>query len=292
VRVAFATCADLPDGFEDDHPAAAQLGATYAVWNDPAVDWSRFDRVVVRSTWDYTVRPAEFVAWAEQVGSDRLRNPPALIAWNSDKRYLRHLAQVDLPTVPTTYITSGDPLPVLDGEVVVKPTVSAGGRDTGRFGPAHHDDARALVEAIVASGRTAMIQPYLGGVDEAGEAGIVVLGGEVSHVLHKKRVLRPDEVAPVDPGRGDFAPAEVMFDPELVTAGEADDRQLALARAVVAELRHRFGPVLYVRVDLVPGPDGAPVVLEVEAVEPCLYFDTAPGSSERFVAAVLDDAAV
>jgi hypothetical protein len=286
MRIAFATCADLPDGFVDDLPAAALLDATYEVWNDPDVDWRRYDRVVVRSAWDYTLRVGEFVGWAQRVGPDRLRNRPRLLEWNSDKSYLADLAGAGLPTVPTTFVLPGDGPPVLDGEVVVKPTVSAGGRDTGRFGPAHHDEALALLGAIVDGGRTAMVQPYLAAVDDLGETAVVVVGGTVSHVLHKKPVLRPDEVAPVDPLRGDFAPAEVMFDDDLVTAGHADAAQLALADEVVFELQRRFGPCLYLRVDLVPGDDGAPVVMEIEAVEPCLYLGTAPGAAERFAAAV------
>jgi hypothetical protein len=286
VRIAFATCADLPDGFSDDHAAARLLSATYQVWNDPDVDWRRYDRVVVRSVWDYTLRAGEFVAWAARIGPERLRNQPALLEWNSDKTYLADLAGAGIPTVPTTFVRPGDPPPVLVGEVVVKPTVSAGGRDTGRFGPEHHDDAAALLDAILSSGRTAMVQPYLGAVDTLGETAVVVLGGSVSHVLHKKAVLRPDEVAPVDPSRGDFAPAEVMFDDDLVTAGHADEAHLALADEVVFELHRRFGPSLYLRVDLVPGDDGTPVVMEIEAVEPCLYLDTTPGAAERFVTAV------
>lgn len=286
MNVCFATCADLPEGFDDDHAAARLLGVTYEVWNDPDVDWGRYDRVVVRSVWDYTLRVGEFVEWARRIGPERLRNAPPLLEWNSDKTYLADLTGAGLPVVPTTYVLPGDGLPVLAGEVVVKPTVSAGGRDTGRFGPGHHDQALALVEAIIGSGRTAMVQPYLSAVDDLGETAVVVVGGEVSHVLHKKAVLRPDEVAPVDPTRGDFAPAEVMFDPDLVTAGHADGAQLALADAVVAELHRRFGPSLYMRVDLVPGPDGAPVVMEIEAVEPCLYLDTTAGAAERFAAAI------
>ena len=286
MRICFATCADLPEGFEDDHEAAAILGATYEIWNDPDVDWSPYDRVVVRSTWDYTLRVGQFVDWAQRIGADRLRNPPALLEWNSDKSYLADLAGAGIPTVPTTFVLPGDAVPLLAGEVVVKPTVSAGGRDTGRFGPDHHDGARALLEVILASGRTAMVQPYLEAVDDLGETAVVVLGGDVSHVLHKKPVLRPDEVAPVDPSRGDFAPAEVMFDDDLVTAGRADEAQLALANAVASEIQRRFGSVLYQRVDMVPGPDGLPVVMEIEAVEPCLYLDTTPGAAERFAAAV------
>ncbi|HUS62698.1 MAG TPA: hypothetical protein VMY34_10910 [Acidimicrobiales bacterium] len=286
MRVAFATCLDLADGFDDDHPTAALLGATFEVWSDPAVDWDGYDRVVIRSTWDYARRADEFVQWTRRVGPARLRNHPEVIAWNSNKTYLVDLAAAGIPTVPTTFFGRLDRDIALIGEVVVKPAVSAGARDTGRFGPGHLEEARSLVEVIVGSGRTAMVQPYLEGVDQAGETAVVVLGDEVSHVLHKKPVLRPNEVAPVDRSRGDFAPAEAMLDPDLVTAGRADADQLALARRVVAELGRRFGPTLFARVDMVPGSNGSPVVLEVEAVEPCLYLHTAPGASERFAAAI------
>jgi hypothetical protein len=283
MKIAFATCTDLPEGFEDDYGAAALVGAEWAVWSDPSVDWAAFDRVVIRSTWDYTHRAAEFVAWARSVGAQRLRNVPELIAFNSDKVYLATLAA---PTVPTQFVRAGDPVPALDGEVVVKPTVSAGGRDTGRFGPGFRSDALALIERITSSGRTAMVQPYLSGVDAHGETAAVFFGGQFSHALHKKPVLRPDEVAPLADVPGAFAPAAVMFDPDLVTPGSADSAQVALASRVVAELTERFDVPLYVRVDMVPGPDGAPVVIEVEAVEPCLYLDLVPGAAERFAAAI------
>ena len=152
-RIAFATCSKLADGFEDDHEAARLLGAEFVVWNDPEVDWSAFDRVVIRSAWDYTIQRDAFVAWARSLG-DRVLNAPDLLAFNSDKAYLGALG---VPTVPTRYVVPGAAAPDLRGEVVVKPTVSAGGRDTGRFDPDHHDAARDLIAEINASGRVAIL---------------------------------------------------------------------------------------------------------------------------------------
>ena len=80
--------------------------------------------------------------------------------------------------------------------MIVKPSVSAGARDTGRFGPALHDEARALIATIHESGRTAMVQPFLASVDEHGETALVFIDGEFSHSLRKRSVLQPDEVAP------------------------------------------------------------------------------------------------
>ena len=294
MQVALARAAVVPEEFEDDARLAAALGArgidaTLAVWNDPAVDWARFDRVVVRSTWDYTHQLKRFLAWADSIGP-ALRNPPEVIRWNSDKRYVADLEQAGLPVVPTHFVEPGDPAPDLDGEIVVKPAVSAGARDTGRFGPATHDQARALIERLGAAGRTAMVQRYLPGVETRGETALVVLGGEPSHVLRKRAVLRPDEQAPM---RDDeLGAAEVMYEDDLVTAGDATAAEHELAGRVVAHLGERFGATpLYVRVDLVPGPEDGPVVLEVEAVEPNFYLHTAPEAADRFAARVADDLA-
>lgn len=280
-RIAFATCAKLAEGFEDDHAAARLLDADFVVWNDPAVDWSVYDHVVIRSAWDYTIQREAFVAWVRSLG-ERVSNAPDLIAFNSDKAYLGALG---VPTVPTAYVVPGAETPQLRGEVVVKPTVSAGGRDTGRFDPDHHDEARDLIAQINASGRVAMVQPYVEGVDAAGETAVVFLDGEVSHVLHKKPVLReqgtPELLDPDDPA----SEAAIMHDENLVTSGEASPEFLDLAHAAHGELATRFGVPLYVRVDMVPGPSG-PVVMEIEAVEPCLYLDLAEGAAERLADAV------
>jgi len=279
-RIAFATCAAYPHGIDDDQPLAELVGAEFQVWDDESVDWNAYDRVLVRSAWDYTSKIDAFLAWAESIGS-RLRNTPALIRFNADKRYM---TQLESPTVPTTLLEPGDPVPDYDTEVVVKPNISAGGRDTGRFQPHASDEAAALVGRIHASGRAALVQPYLPGVDVDGERAVVFFGGEISHVLHKRAVLRSPGIAPLaDSGHG---PAAVMLDPDLVVPGTAGADQLQLAQRVHGEITARFGQPLYARVDMVPGPDGAPVLIELEAIEPRLYFHLIPGATERLAAAL------
>jgi hypothetical protein len=174
--------------------------------------------------------------------------------------------------------------------MVVKPTVSAGARDTGRFGEPAHDLARRLVERIHASGRTVMIQPYQHAVDTGGETAVVLVDGVVSHVLRKRAVLRADEVAPLrEDGLG---AAEAMYDPDLVTAGEATDTELRLAARILESVVDRFRYVpLYARVDMVAGVDGAPLLMELEAVEPNLYLDAESGSVDRVTDAVIARAA-
>jgi len=294
MRVAIASFHSVPPEFTDDQRlvvALASLGveAERIPWDDESVDWGAFDAVVIRSTWDYALRRDEFVAWADSVGP-RLHNAPALVRWNSDKRYLGDLAAAGIRVVDTTYLAPGEALPELAGEVVVKPTVSAGGRDSGRFSEATHDLALALIERIHGSGRSAMIQPYQASVDTVGETAIVCLDGEASHVLRKAAVLRPDEVAPVrEDGVG---AAEVMYDPELVVAGEAGEEEFEFAAEVMRSVTERFGYVpLYGRVDMVAAPDGAPTLMELEVIEPNLYLDQAPGAADRVARSIAARAA-
>jgi hypothetical protein len=290
VRIALATCAALPEGWEDERALAAELkrlevGVELAAWDDPGVNWGRYDRVILRTTWNYARRREDFLAWADSIG-ERLSNPPPLIRWNSNKRYLADLSADGVPTVETGFVAPGDPLPELRGEVVVKPAVSAGGRDTGRFSPPVHGDAMELIRRIVAEGRTAMVQPYLADVDVEGETAIVFLGGRSSHVLRKRAVLRPDEVAPVRDD-GEIGAAKVMYDDDLVGPGDANARESKLAEAVIAQLTDRFGePPLYARVDMLSAAGGEPVVLELEGVEPNLYLANASGALERFAALI------
>ena len=285
MRVALAPCAPRPGGNPDDRPVAELVGARWEIWDDPSVDWARYDRVVLRSVWDYTGRADEFLAWCRAVGPERLRNHPELVAFNSDKRYLESLSA---PTVPTQFVGPGAPAPELSGEIVVKPTVSAGARSTGRFRPEAHSGARALIEEITAGGRTAMIQPFLEDVEARGEVALVHFGGELSHTLLKRSVLAPDEVAPIAE-QNPLGMAAAMLEDGLVTAGEASPAETALARSVLEEVAARFGGMpLYARVDLVRDAGGRPVLLELEAVEPHLYLATSAGAAERFARAIAE----
>jgi glutathione synthase/RimK-type ligase-like ATP-grasp enzyme len=294
VRIAIASFSAMPPEFTDDERivealANREVSASVIAWDDPTADWAGFDAVVIRSTWDYARRREEFVRWCDSIGPS-LHNSAALVRWNSDKRYLGDLAAAGIPVVETTFIDPGAEPPALSGEVVVKPTVSAGGRDSGRFGPAAHDLARDLIGRIHADERTAMVQPFEPSVDTAGETAVLCIDGEPAHVLRKLAVLRPDEVAPVrDDGIG---AAEVMYEPGLVTPSEASADELALAREVVAEVSRRFGYLpLYARVDMIRDRAGAPVLLELEAVEPNFYLNQVPATAGVVADAIVDRAA-
>jgi glutathione synthase/RimK-type ligase-like ATP-grasp enzyme len=267
-RVALATCSELPELDDDERRVLEPLAelaveAEPVVWDDPAVDWSAFDLTVVRSTWDYVGRRERFLAWAASVSG--LHNPEPVLRWNTDKRYLAELAGAGLPVVPTWF----DEIPELDGEVVVKPTESAGARDTGRFASAA--EAAPLAEEIRASGRTAMAQPYLEDIDEHGETGLVFVGGAYSHAFRKGPLLPRDA-----------APVEGLFALEHITPREPSASEREVADAVLAWVKERFGRLLYARVDVVsPG-----MVLELEVTDPSLFLGQDEGAPRRFAEAI------
>ncbi|MFD0527227.1 hypothetical protein ACFQ1I_08135 [Kitasatospora arboriphila] len=112
--VAYVTSKDAPDQ-EVGAALAAFTGQGVAaepvVWDDPAVAWERFDAAVVRSTWDYTGRRDEFLAWARRAaGLTRVCNPVPVLERNTDKTYLRELALAGVPVVPTAWVGPGERL--------------------------------------------------------------------------------------------------------------------------------------------------------------------------------------
>lgn len=286
MRVGIATAAALPE-LDEDGPmllaalARAGIDGEPVVWDAPRDDWSAYDGVVLRSTWDYATRRDEFLAWAGSVASvTRLWNPLPVVEWNTDKRYLRDLAAAGVPVVPTSWVEPGESFtPPATGEYVVKPVVSAGARDTSRY-LAGRDDDRAARHAhdLAAVGRAVMVQPYLAAVDgEEAETALVHIGGAFSHAIRKGPLLRLRD-----------APVEGLSAEEDIRAWGATADQRAVADAVLAVLADRgWQDLLYARVDLVRDAAGHPVVLEVELTEPSLFLLHDAAAADRLVAALL-----
>ena len=226
------------------------------------MDWPAFDLVVLRSTWDYAERRDDFLAWARSL--PHVLNPVPVLEWNTDKqRYLADLAAAGVPIVPTRFVEPGQALEPPTEPFVVKPAISAGGRSSARFGPDEADAARALVARIHAEGRTAMVQPYLGEVDETA---LVYLNGAYSHAVRRRVPL---------PAADDRT---VFYLDEQVSPAEATPAELAVAEAALACAP---AELLYARIDIAGG-----AVLELEVAEPSLYLAFGDGATARFAAAI------
>jgi glutathione synthase/RimK-type ligase-like ATP-grasp enzyme len=272
-RIAIATCAAYPELKGDDEllrEALRQRGreAASVVWDEEGTDWGETDLCLVRSTWDYHDKYDRFLAWTRRVeAATALHNPADLIAWNSDKRYLRELGDAGVPTVPTLWVEPGAEVDLESElsargweEAVIKPVVDLGAKNLHRV---RADEApRAL--STVLERQDAMVQPFLPSLETEGELSLIYIDGQFSHAVRKQ------------PAAGDFRVQSIWGG--TVSAAEAEAEHVEVAEGALAQLD---APLLYARVDLVTGLDGNPALIELELIEPNLYLSTDPAAAER-----------
>ncbi|MYT70972.1 MULTISPECIES: hypothetical protein [unclassified Streptomyces] len=285
-RIALVTCRPGPEiSVDRDLPLlvgelrGCGADAVAVEWDDPEVDWGSFELVVLRSTWDYSWRRAEFLEWAARcAGVTRLANPVDVLRWNTDKRYLGELARAGVPTVPTAYVEPGDTPDLPDDRAyVVKPASGAGARYAARYTPAERDTALRHLVRMHAEGLTAMVQPYVDGIDINGERAVLFYGGQFLHSVRKGAVLAPGVAFDVR------KVAHPALEPWRPTVAE-----LAVVEKALAAVPGGPEQLLYARVDLVDGPDGQPCVMELELVEPNLFLAAVhPGSLPVVAEAIL-----
>ncbi|HVE73881.1 MAG TPA: hypothetical protein VNA30_02155 [Mycobacteriales bacterium] len=277
--IALATAAAFGLADEDvllvDALACLGLTAESCVWDDPTVDWASYRMCVIRSTWDYFPKLPQFLAWTKRVsGTTTLHNDAELVAWNCDKRYLAELAAQGIPTIETEYVEAGasGTLGAVLGErgwerAVVKPAVDGGAKHLFTVdGPPTPEQEAAFVQLVTAG--VVLVQPFLDTVVGNGELSVFLFDGQLSHAVRKR------------PAPGDFrVQPEWGASSELVAPEAAD---LAAVDAVVSTLAE---PPLYARVDLIRD-GGEHLLMELEVIEPRLFLDVAPGSADRFAAAI------
>lgn len=278
-RIAIATCAAYPELKGDDEllrEALARRGckARSVVWDEAGTDWGETDLCLVRSTWDYHDKYEEFLAWTRRAkAATSLHNPADLIAWNSDKRYLRELADAGVPTVPTLWVERGAEVDIAAelvergwDEAVIKPVVDLGAKNLHRV---QADKAQEAL-ATVLSRQEAMVQPFLPSLETEGELSLIYIEGKFSHAVRKH------------PAKGDFRVQSIWGG--TVAAAKPEPQHVEVAERALAQLSE---PPLYTRVDLVSDLNGTPALIELELIEPNLYLSTDGPAADRLAKAVL-----
>jgi glutathione synthase/RimK-type ligase-like ATP-grasp enzyme len=280
-RIAIATCAGY-DGFKADddllREALQARGAEAAavVWDEESVDWATFDLCLIRSTWDYNRKYDQFLAWTRQVeASTALLNPADLIAWNSNKTYLRELAEQGVRTVPTAWVSRDSEVPLDEilatrgwNEAVVKPVVDLGAENLHRVRQGEVTGQQAL--ETVLQRHNAMVQPFLPSLETEGELSLIYIEGELTHAVRKR------------PAAGDFRVQSIWGG--TFTREKPEPAHIEVAERALAQLGP---PPLYARADLVTGPDGNPCLIELELIEPNLYLSEHPTAVETLADAVM-----
>jgi len=274
-------------GRDEDEPLALEalrrtgLSVDVLDWDDDFVDWSRYDRVVLRSAWDYPERLPEFLSWLDRTEAvSDLVNPAATVRWNLDKHYLAELAEAGVPITPTVFAEPGSESTFPAGNFVVKPAIGAGSRDVASYTPQQRSAALAQISRMHTSGQTALIQPLLKSVAVEGEWPMIFIEGQFSHAANKRVALPQAGLV------------EDLFAAETNTEHVASAMQIELALAAVEVVSTKLGPPAYARVDLVRDDSGQFCVLEVELIEPSLFLPYAGSAGvERLVAALVRDRA-
>lgn len=272
-RCAFLTMDSLAEFVAYDHllhePLARRGWSVEDVSWRADTDWDHYEAVVVRSPWDYHVEPERFFAVLEAIdrSAARLENPLALMRWNLHKTYLRDLEASGFPIVPTRWLDglAEEDLPALydafgTDELVVKPVVGANADDTFRL---PHGAAADAATATFRD-RRCLVQPFVSSVVDEGEFSLFYFGDTYSHAILKT------------PAPRDFRVQEEYG--STIRAVAPEPRLRAVSDAVLARLAPR---PLYARIDFVRLLAGF-ALMEVELIEPSLYFPYDEASPERF----------
>jgi len=276
----------------DLEPLLAELArrgvsAEAAVWSDPSVDWSVYDLIVMRSPWDYSLRLAEFLEWLGSLDAARVLNPPALIRWNLDKRYLLDLEAHGVAIVPTVVASTLAEVraaaETIGGRIVIKPNVGAGSLGA-HITRADDPKLDGYVAELLDAGKLVLVEPEIPEITADGERGLLFFDGEYSHTITKGRILGDD---------GGYHGGEYNEDIRPATPTDAEIQLAAQCSRAIAAIATERGfasaastTPLYARYDIVTGASG-PMVIEAELFEPSYYVATAPGSLERVVDAMV-----
>jgi glutathione synthase/RimK-type ligase-like ATP-grasp enzyme len=253
--------------------AGAERGITFdtVFWDEPELPSRGFELAIIRTCWDYHERHEQFVTMLEAHERAGLRvfNTPNVVKWNARKTYLKELGPSAIPTIWADKADARSVAQAFDAldaaEIVVKPQVGAGSRDTVRL----KRNAWSEADLIDGPRSAAMIQPFLRAIETEGERSLFWFGGVYSHAIRKV------------PAHGDWRaniPGETHFVNETPSPDAMEAAESARARAPK--------DLLYVRIDLVLGDDDHWRVIEIEAIEPYLFFDFAPEGARVFVDAI------
>ena len=270
--------AGLEELMPADRLAAEALRAKGAlvdavVWTNSSVVWSDYDAVVIRSPWDYHLQPRQFLVWLETLerSGTRVFNPLSILRWNLDKHYLLDLKARNIQIPRTMFIEPGDSLDVervreifSDEEIVVKPAISASAWETRRIRLSDLSSEDLDWMSGLRPQNCLILQEYMPEVRTEGEWSFIFFGTAFSHAVVKQ------------PAGEDFRVQEEWGGTSMLERPSL--RHIESAREIIRTIHE---PLLYARVDAVVR-NGELYLMELELVEPALYFDAMPPSADAF----------
>jgi glutathione synthase/RimK-type ligase-like ATP-grasp enzyme len=281
MKIAILTCTKLPELNPEDQKIIPELAkynieATAVIWSDKNINWTDFDYLIFRNTWDYFERETEFNIWLDHIEKLGIKtlNPIQVIKKNIHKFYLRELQLQGIPILPTIFIDKtneldlGEIIPSHWKKAVIKPAFSAGSYLTEVF---EIKDITAINEkfAPIAIDKELLLQEFAPQIQSIGETSFIFFNKQFSHAVNKK---------PVD---GDFR-VQSLFGGKYNLV-QPSLQLIKQAQKVVDTFTE---DVLYARVDGIIIDDTLHL-MEIECIEPDLYFNLSENSLDRFVAEIV-----
>ncbi len=252
------------------------LSSTRVSWSNASFDWSRVGACVFRSTWDYFERFAEFSTWLAKVSPlTRLINSENLVRWNWDKKYLIELDQKGIAVPKTILFQTGEKPPLREimaqqgwESAIFKPAISGAGRHTYLLHQSTVDTYSKTLLSLLES-ENFLLQEFLKGILDAGEISLILIQGQYSHAVRK--IGKPGDFRVHDDHGGSVHPHDATSD-EIEFAENAAQACPELP--------------LYARVDLVRDSHGQLKLMELELIEPELFFRFHEPSAQKLAHAI------
>ena len=248
-------------------------------WRNEKANWSDYDAVIVRSTWDYQKDYKKFLEVLEKIkdSAAHLENDLDLMKWNMNKKYLADLEQKGIRIVDTNYKLRFDMEEIKNyfeifraDEIIIKPNISANADNTYRLTREKLKGLQQELEKVFME-REFMVQPFMNSIVDEGEYSLFFFNGSFSHCVLKKPKENDFRVQEEHGGKfRSVVPAET---------------QKAIGKKIVESLSTI---PLYARTDLVRTPDNDFALMELEVIEPSLYFNMDEESPLRFTKAFID----
>ncbi|PWN64484.1 ATP-grasp domain-containing protein [Chryseobacterium oncorhynchi] len=237
------------------------LDVVPTIWNDENVNWSGFDVAIIKSPWDYHNHLEEFLNWLERIEDVgvSILNPAEIIKWNSDKHYLKDIAEKGLPVIPAEYLEKNSSFDnhffdlFKTEKLVVKPCVSAGAQNTVTVSKSNFDERSREIEQLLKE-QDYMVQPFVEEIKN-GEWSFLFFNGKYSHCSLKT------------PKQGDFRVQH--YHGGSISYPTPEPLHIEQAGAYLKSLPQS---TLYARVDGVL-INNSFYLMELELIEPYLFLN-------------------
>ena len=282
MKIALLTCQRLPNLTPADQLLIPELSkhnvhAEAMIWDDPTIIWTDFDYLIFRNTWDYYEKESQFNLWLATIKELGIRtlNSIEIVEQNKNKFYLRELQNQNITIIPTIFIEKTQRLNLAEimpshwKKAVIKPAFSAGSYLTEVFEVANIEEINQKYQTF-ASEKDLLLQEFKPEIETEGETSFIFFNKKFSHAINKK------------PKSGDFR-IQVQFGGVYTSISPSADL-IQQAQTIVSTIPNQL---LYARVDGII-INNKIQLMEVECIEPDLYFNYSEGSHQRFINAILD----